>query len=545
MRVVVVGATGNVGTAVLSALQRRAEVSSVVGIARRRPAESAEPYAHAHWVSIDIAAAIDPDEAVAQLTEAFRGADAVIHLAWLIQPNTHRDLLRRVNVEGTRHVSQAAAAAGVRTLVVASSVGAYAPSPGREVRDETWPRGGVRTSHYSVDKVAQERVLDEFESAHPEVTVARLRPALIFQGDAGSQIHRYFVGTRVPVQLLGVGRPPVLPVPQGLRLQAVHAQDVAAAYAAAAVLGRPGAFNICADDVLGVQELADIVDHGRFLELPVAMVRAAVAAGHRAGLVPADAGWLDMGMNAPVMDSSRAMAELDWRPRHSAADTVRELLDGMIAGDGARSVPLRPRDSHRAHLPIDRPSDRADTSSGEGAEVSERIDQTLLALYLADHLTGASAGSARIGRMAADFVDTPAFATLSSIDEEIRAERSFLQQLIHDLGFRQLRHRQAAAMVGERVGRLKNNGRAFSRSPMTLVLEVELLRSAVLGKRGVWQTLADNAEDLGLDPEVFRELAEAARRQHDALDEVHAYARRRAFREDRETFAAGPALGGG
>lgn len=275
------------------------------------------------------------------------------------------------------------------------------------------------------------------------------------------------------------------------------------------------------------------------------MVRAAVAAGHRAGLVPADAGWLDMGMNAPVMDSSRAMAELDWRPRHSAADTVRELLDGMIAGDGARSVPLRPRDSHRAHLPIDRPSDRADTSSGEGAEVSERIDQTLLALYLADHLTGASAGSARIGRMAADFVDTPAFATLSSIDEEIRAERSFLQQLIHDLGFRQLRHRQAAAMVGERVGRLKNNGRAFSRSPMTLVLEVELLRSAVLGKRGVWQTLADNAEDLGLDPEVFRELAEAARRQHDALDEVHAYARRRAFREYRETFAAGPALGGG
>lgn len=543
MRVVVVGATGNVGTAVLSALQNRPEVSSVVGIARRLPDESAEPYSYADWVSIDIAAAIDPDDAVLQLTEAFSGADAVIHLAWLIQPNTHRDLLRLVNVEGTRHVCLAAAAAGVRTLVVASSVGAYAPSPGREVRGETWPTGGVRTSHYSVDKVAQEKVLDEFECSHPEITVTRLRPALIFQGDAGSEIQRYFLGRGVPVQLLGNEWPPMLPVPQGLRLQAVHAHDVAAAYAAAAVLGRPGAFNICADDVLGGKELANIVDHGRFLELPVPMVRATLAAGHRAGLVAADPGWLDMGMNAPVMDSSRAKAELDWQPRHSAADTVRELLDGMIAGDGAKSVPLRPRDGRRVHLPIDRPAHRSSTSSGEGTEVSERIDQKLLALYLSDHLTGASAGSARIGRMAADFVDTPAFAALSVIEEEIHAERSFLRQLIHDLGFRQLRHRQAVAVGGEFVGRLKNNGRAFSRSPMTLVLEVELLRSAVLGKRGVWQTLADNAEHLGLEVEVFRDLIEAAERQYDLLEEVHAYARRRAFRKDRETFAAGSECG--
>ena len=70
---------------------------------------------------------------------------------------------------------------------------------------------------------------------------------------------------------------------------------------------------------------------------------------------------------------------------------------------------------------------------------------------------------------------------------------------------------------------------------MTMVLETELLRSAVLGKRGGWQTLADNAEDLGLDAETFHELAEQALHQHERLDEVHAYARRRAFRVDLET----------
>lgn len=543
MRVVVVGATGNVGTAVLAALHQRPEVTSVVGIARRMPAESADPYARAEWISIDIAAAIDPDDAVAQLTEAFKGADAVIHLAWLIQPNTHRGLLRRVNVEGTRHVSRAVADAGVRTFVVASSVGAYAASPGREVRGENWPTTGIRTSHYSVDKAAQEQLLDDFETANPQVSVTRLRPALIFQGDAGSEIHRYFLGRWAPVRVLGAGRPPVLPVPRGLRLQVVHAHDAADAYAAAAILGRHGAFNICADDVLGGKELADIVDHGRLLELPVAVVRAAVAAGHRAGLIPADAGWLDMGMNAPVMDNSRAKAELDWQPRRSAADTVRELLDGMIAGDGARSVPMRARDSRRAHLSIDRPATSSFSASGGELETAARIDHGLLNLYLSDHLTGASAGAARISRMAADFVDTPVFATLSSIDEEIHAERSFLQQLIHDLGMRELRHRQAVAVLGERIGRLKSNGRVFSRSPMTLMLEVELLRSAVIGKRGGWQTLADNAEELGLDPAVFHELAARALRQYQELDEVHAYARRRAFREDRETFDAKPTQG--
>ena len=538
MRVAVVGATGNVGTAVLSALQRRPEVTSIVGIARRMPDESAEPYAHAEWISIDIAAATNPEDAVSQLTEAFADVDAVIHLAWLIQPNSKRELLRRVNVEGTRHVTRAVAAAGVRSLVVASSVGAYSPSPGREVRNESWSTEGVDTSHYSVDKAAQERVLDEFAAAQPQISVTRLRPALIFQGDAASEIQRYFLGRWMPVQLLGRGRPPVLPLPRGLRIQAVHAHDVAAAYAAAAVLGRPGAFNISADDVLGVQDLAGIVGQGRALELPVPVVRRALSTAHRAGMVAADAGWLDMGMNAPVMDPSRAKRELEWEPQHTAAESVSELLEGMIAGAGAASVSMRPRDSRRAHISVEQTPADTGGSAGDGgpAEASSRIDQGLLNLYLSDHLAGATTGAARIDRMVVSFEDTPVFAPLSSIAEEIRAERRFLQQIIHDLGFRQLAHRRAAGWAAERVGRLKINGRLFSRSPMTIVLEVELMRSAVIGKRGGWLTLADNAEELGLDPEVFHELAEKALHQHEVLDGVHAYARRRAFRVDRETF---------
>ena len=105
MRVAIVGATGNAGTALLRALAADPQVTSVLGLARRLPDRPAEPYAGAEWASVDVATE-EPDDAVAdRLAERFRGCDAVVHLAWLIQPNRERDLLRRANVDGTRRVA--------------------------------------------------------------------------------------------------------------------------------------------------------------------------------------------------------------------------------------------------------------------------------------------------------------------------------------------------------------------------------------------------------------------------------------------------------
>lgn len=542
MRVVVVGATGNAGTAVLRALQRRSEISSVLGIARRMPERDQEPYAGAEWASIDIAAATSEAEAVEQLTGAFDGADAVIHLAWLIQPNTQRELLRRVNVEGTRRVAEAAAAAGVGQLVVACSVGSYSPCEDTELHDEAWPVGGIEGSHYSQDKAAQEKVLDEIAERHPRMTLTRLRPALIFQPDAGAEIQRYFLGERLPVQLLGRVQPPVMPLPRGLRIQAVHADDVGDAYAAAVVAKAPGAFNICADDVLGTEDLARIIDHGRVLELPRTVFRAGLAAAYRAGVVPADGGWLDMAFNVPLMDSARARRELGWTPRHSAEEAVRSVVEGMIDGRGTDSVPMRPRgESGRGPSVSDALSSTAEPDDqGElrAAPSAPQIDRELLGLYLSDHLTGAEAGAQRIERMAQDFIDTPAAAILAELSADIGAERDLLADLLPALGMSRLRHRQAVSSIGERLGRLKLNGRVTQRSPMTLVLETELMRSAILGKRGGWQTLEANAEDLGLDPDFFTGLVRAAEEQVQQLDRVHDYARQRAFRTDRQALSS-------
>ncbi len=165
------------------------------------------------------------------------------------------------------------------------------------------------------------------------------------------------------------------------------------------------------------------------------------------------------------------------------------------------------------------------------------IDAKLLGLYLADHLAGSTAGVARIGRMAEAFADTPAAAELMRLHVDVRRERHLLRRLIHDLGAPQRPHRQALAWLAEHAGRLKLNGRFAGRSPMTMVLETELMRAAILGKLGGWQTLEELAPELGLDPATFATLAAEARAQIEVLDRVHEHARTNAFHVARDLAA--------
>jgi UDP-glucose 4-epimerase len=528
MRVVVVGATGNAGTALLRALHAEPRVTSVLGMARRLPDRNAEPYRYAEWAPVDLSAEDGTADGtvVDRLTEHFRGADAVVHLAWLVQPNRERDLLRRTNVEGTRRVAEAVARAGVPHLVAASSVGAYSPVDDDGPRREDWSTAGIPTSHYSVDKAAQERVLDELEAEHPEVTVARLRPALIFQADAAQSVVRYFLGPLVPTQLLRHGRPPALPLPlpAGLRLQAVHADDVADAYRRVVVERARGAFNVAADDVLRGADLARIVGHGRLVEVPPAVVRAVLAAAYDGRIVRADPGWLDMAMTVPVLDTSRIRSELGWAPRRTAAQAVEDLLAGMAAGQGVGSAPLRPaspRPAGASVLPL----------RARGAlRIPDTMDRYLFGLYLSEHLTASTAGLERLERMTRAYRDTPFHAELAEVTEQLRGERELYRDLLDRLGVPRRRYRQVAAWAGEKAGRLKLNGRVAEQSPMTMVFEPEMMRAAVLAKIGGWQTLREHADQIGLDPAQLDELIAQAHQQIDMLARFHAYARERAFR---------------
>lgn len=344
MRIVVTGATGHVGTALMKRLQEaRSEQHAdleIVGVARRNPDPDAAPYRDVEWHTVDIG--VQDDQPA--LVNAFAGADAVVHLAWLIQPNHDRELLRRTNVAGTAHVLDAARTAGVGHIVCASSVGAYSPAPKDPRINEEWLAGGIRQSHYSVDKAAQERLLDSFVRENPDVVVARLRPALTFSAEAGSEVGRYFLG-RVLARLVP-RKPwlPGLPIPKELVFQAVHAADVADAYWRVLERRASGAFNIAAEPVLDPNALGWVLNTRRLFPLPLPVLRAAVEISWRLRLQATDGGWIDMAAGAPIMDTTRAHTVLGWTARRSSLESLTEMLDGLGAGKGRNaSPPLVPR----------------------------------------------------------------------------------------------------------------------------------------------------------------------------------------------------------
>lgn len=328
MRVVVMGATGNVGTAVIDALAGTPEVTSIVGAARRRPTDDR---VGVEWVAADVR----HDD----LTALFRGADVVVHLAWLFQP-THRPLdTWRANVGGTARVLEAVADARVPALVYASSVGAYSPCTDDRPVSESWPTEGWPGAAYMLEKAYVERLLDTFERQQPDCRVVRMRPAFTFQYASASEQRRLFLGPLMPNPLLRPGLLPVLPYPRGMRLQAVHSVDVGLAYALAGASDARGPFNIAAEPVLARAELARIL-RTRTVEVPPRAVRGALAAAWHLRLAPATPGLFDAMMHLPVMDTTRARVELGWTPRISSSDAVTQFLDGFRAGAGGQTPPL-------------------------------------------------------------------------------------------------------------------------------------------------------------------------------------------------------------
>lgn len=333
MRIAITGATGNVGTSLLAALAGERQVEEIVAIARR-PAHFGD--ARVRMVAADVARA--------DLAPLFDGLDAVVHLAWLIQPSRDDATLRAVNVDGTRRVLDAAADAGVGRVVYASSVGAYSPGPKDRFVDESWPTDGIDTLFYARHKAEVERMLDRFEREHAEIAVARLRPGLIFKREAATGIRRLFAGPLLPSALVRKELIAVVPDVPRLRFQAVHSRDVGDAYRLALLAGARGAFNVAADPVLDPQTLGELLG-ARRVPLRAGLLRGAAALSWQLRLQPSPPGWVDLALAVPLMDTTRVRAELGWEPRFTATGALTELLDGLREGAGFPTPPLAPATS--------------------------------------------------------------------------------------------------------------------------------------------------------------------------------------------------------
>jgi nucleoside-diphosphate-sugar epimerase len=338
LTVAVTGATGNVGTALLRRLtDPAAGIADVRGLARRQPPDEA-PYDRVRWHLVDLG-----EPTSEPLLPAFlQGVDAVVHLAWALQPGRQPERLRRVNVDGTRRLVEAAAKAGVRHVVHMSSLGAYAPAAVGQRVTEDWPVTGIPSAQYSRDKSAAEQVVREVVGRRSDTTLTVVRPTLVMQPEAGSEIGRYFLGPLVYGAARALPGPVarLLPLPApDLHVGFVHADDVADAIVRMLDRRAAGPFNLTAEPLVDAGGLARVLGTYR-VPVPAPLVRTALSAAFRAHLVPTEPGWLDIALKAPALDASRAHTVLGWEPQHAADDVLRQFVAALGRGEGAADHPL-------------------------------------------------------------------------------------------------------------------------------------------------------------------------------------------------------------
>ena len=159
----------------------------------------------------------------------------------------------------------------------------------------------------------------------------------------------------------------------------------------------------------------------------------------------------------------------------------------------------------------------ADTGATAGARHSE---PELLGIYLNDHLAGATGGAELARRVAGAHKRDPGGA-LQRFAAEVAQDRAALLEIMTTLGVPVRGYKVWAGWLGEKAGRLKFNGHLLTRSPLSGLEELEMMRLGVEGKAAGWRTLRILAEtDARLDTGRLDELISRARRQAELLEEI-------------------------
>jgi nucleoside-diphosphate-sugar epimerase len=214
-----------------------------------------------------------------------------------------------------------------------SSVGAYTPKPGQRVTED-WSTEGIASLAYSVDKSAAESLLDAYAD---DLAIARVRPALVLQEAAASEITRYFLGSFVPPYLL---QPRVLrfaPLPRALDIQVVHADDVANAIVHVLRHRATGGVNVASDPPLTRDVFRELFG-GVGPAVPPAALRALADVTWRVHAQPTHPGWLDLALSVPLLETSKLQA-LGWVAQRPGPRVLADFVAALHRGAG-RPGPL-------------------------------------------------------------------------------------------------------------------------------------------------------------------------------------------------------------
>src|SRR5215204_1085056 len=330
LTVAVTGPTGDLGIAIVNALERSRTVKNVVGMARR-PFDPAER----RWKKTEYRQGDVTD--AASVRELVKGADVVVHLAFAILSAS--DATRELNVDGSKRVFEAAVKAGAMRICYASSVAAYGFHDDNPdwLTEEIPPRGSPEHP-YSEQKAEVERVLGEVLMRHPSTVAYTYRPCIVAGPEARTMLEEipYFrLSEAMPdsvARLLGSlpALKPVIPDP-GIRFQLVHEDDVASAFAAGVRgLGEPGPYNLAGGGTLTMSDVADALGWYS-VPVPKPLLDATAEVATRLPLMPETVAWIHSLRKPVLMKTDRAKKQLRWRPKHTARAALKEMAEAQRA----------------------------------------------------------------------------------------------------------------------------------------------------------------------------------------------------------------------
>jgi len=312
-KVLITGIAGYLGGALCRLLDHTGWCARVDGCDLRLPLDKLEKV---HALQMDI-----NDPGLAEWV-ADCAPDVLVHLAFVVNPMHDEARMRRINVEGTRAVLDAALAAGTRKIMVASSGTAYGAWPDNPVPlRETDPIRPHPDFQYAREKAELEALCADFMAAHPEVSFSIIRPCVVYGPNVRNYLSQLLTGLPTVVGLAGYNPD----------LQFVHEDDVARAMLAIFEQDGRGAFNIAPPDTMTMAETLQstgkpVVRLPEWLLDPLADL----LWRYRVNVLGAPASFLDYLRYPWVLDPGRLIDELGFKFRYSSREALTVMLRSKV-----------------------------------------------------------------------------------------------------------------------------------------------------------------------------------------------------------------------
>lgn len=302
MKIFITGVSGYVARVTLPYLFEDDEITEVRGMDIRAPKMEHPKLTF-----------IKGDVRSGNMESALKGVDTAVHMAFIVGEIKDKKKIYDINVNGTRQTLNAVKAAGIRRLVVASSICAYGSHPNRGVITEETPLEGNPDSYYSHTKHIVEKMLDEFEKENPDVTVTRLRPSIL----CGPETDNFFLDLiSSPVIFYPASNPEGIPL--------VHEDDVGKAFHTAIKTGAPGSFNIASGNI-AFAKMGKIIGK-KVIGLPYFLIQPLSDIGFKLGIVPISSHWTALSKYPFNLSCEKAKQQFGWTPRRTPEEAFREMI---------------------------------------------------------------------------------------------------------------------------------------------------------------------------------------------------------------------------